>query len=120
MDYSYIKTDYIMSAMGGDYVIISGIIDLFKEQVGETNIEMNQLLAEKKYRDLGMLAHKVKSSAAILGMDELAMMLKNFELEAKAGNNIGNYPGYIEKFRLYTAAAIVELDDFINTFNTEA
>ena len=38
---------------------------------------MKSLLAEKNYNSLGLLAHKAKSSVAIMGMNDLADMLKN-------------------------------------------
>ena len=108
-----------MSATEGDIGIITNIIGLFKEQADETYIEMKNLLEAKDYHNLGLLAHKVKSSTAVLGMDELSAMLKTFELQAKVPESIQEYPGYITMFKDYCEKAVIELDDFINELNSK-
>ena len=80
---------------------------------------MKSLLEAEDYNNLGLLAHKVKSSAAILGMEELAAMLKTFELQAKVPENIQEFPGYIKMFKDYCEEAVVELDNFINELNSK-
>lgn len=88
MEYKFINTEYLDSVSGGDSEIIREIVVMFKEQVIEIFNEMNSHLSEKDYRSLGLLAHKAKSSVAIMGMDDLALMLKTFELQAKRGKRI--------------------------------
>ncbi|MBG0861131.1 MAG: hypothetical protein IQL11_16660 [Bacteroidales bacterium] len=75
---------------------------------------MKTLLAEKKYQTLGLLAHKAKSSVAIMGMADLASMLKTFELQAKEGLEADKYESYIARFANETDGAVKELDDLIN------
>ncbi len=53
--------------------------------------EMKSLLVSKNYTSLGLLAHKAKSSVAIMGMNDLAQMLKTFELQAKEGKETHLY-----------------------------
>lgn len=113
MDYKLINTDYLDSVSGDDYNIMSEIIGIFKEQVPEILQEMKKLLSEKNYYSLGLLAHKAKSSVAIMGMDDLAVMLKSFELEAKEGKGTDKYEYYIGKFEKDTSEAVKELDDLI-------
>jgi len=113
MDYKQIKTDYLESVSGGDITIISEITELFRSQAAEIYNDMKRLYDKKEYSLLGMLAHKAKSSVAIMGMDELASLLKKFELSAKEAKDTDLYPSYIEKFGKDTREAIEELDDFI-------
>jgi HPt (histidine-containing phosphotransfer) domain-containing protein len=113
MDYKFINTEYLDSVSGGDFEIVSEIVDLFKDQVIEIYNEMNSLLAEKDYHALGMLAHKAKSSVAIMGMADLAILLKNFELEAKINKDPENYESYITRFGDETKSAVIELDDLV-------
>ena len=119
MEYKKINTEYILSATGGDISLITDIVDLFIKQVDETYPEMKNLLEAKDYLNLGLLAHKVKSSAAIFGMDELAIMLKTFELQAKNSENVQAYPDYISTYKNYCQDAIVELNSFINELNSQ-
>lgn len=113
MEYKFINTEYIDSVSGGDQEIVVEIVSLFRDQVVEINNEMRALLAEKKFAALGMLAHKAKSSVAIMGMKDLASMLKTFELQAKEGMETEKYESYVTRFSNDTAEAIKELDHFI-------
>lgn len=117
MEYKYINPDYLESVAGGDPGIISELVDMFKEQVSETCSLMTELLASQDYHNLGMLAHKVKSSVSIMGMSDLAVMLKNFELQAREGREKEKYITYIERFRAETTAALDELDNLVKDSN---
>jgi HPt (histidine-containing phosphotransfer) domain-containing protein len=113
MDYKFINTEYLDSVSGGDSEMIREIIVMFKEQVVEVHNEMKSFLEQKNYFSLGLLAHKAKSSVAIMGMSDLATMLKIFELQAKEGKEPEKYQSYIDKFRNDTAEAVKELDDML-------
>jgi len=113
MDYKFINMEYLDSVSGGDPDIIKEIVTLFREQSVEIYDEMRSLFLSKNYHSLGLLAHKAKSSVAIMGMNDLADMLKKFELQAKEEKEPHLYEGYLERFRSETTQAIAELDDVI-------
>ena len=114
MDYKFINTDYLDSVSGGENEMIREIVIMFREQVVEISNEMKTLLAEKNYHNLSLLAHKAKSSVAIMGMTDLALILKKFELQAKEEEETEKYETYIARFRNDTAEAVKELEDLIN------
>ncbi len=114
MEYKFIKTDYLDMVAGGDAGLIKELVDIFSSQVGEFHQEMVSLLVQKNYTELGLLAHKAKSSVAIMGMDELAEMLKTFELKARAGEDPELYPDFISKFENDTKCALAELNTLTN------
>jgi len=114
MDYKFIKMEYLDSVSGGDTGIINEIVVMFREQSVEIYNEMKSFLAAKNYNSLGLLAHKAKSSVAIMGMEEMAALLKTFELQAKEGMESHLYESYIEKFKNDTGEAVRELEDLIN------
>ena len=97
MDYKFINMEYLDSVSGGDPEIINEIVLIFKEQSVEIYNEMKSLLESKNYNSLGLLAHKAKSSVAIMGMKNLAEMLKTFELQAREGKEPQLYESYIWK-----------------------
>lgn len=111
MDYRFINTEYLDSVSGGDPDLTSEIVSIFKEQVAEAYSEMKKLNASMEYNALGLLAHKIKSSVSIMGMNDLAMLLKTFELETRDGKNSEKYASYIERFKSETENAVKELDD---------
>jgi HPt (histidine-containing phosphotransfer) domain-containing protein len=113
MDYKFINTEYLDSVSGGDSEMVREIVSMFREQVVEFHNEMKSFLEQKNYLSLGLLAHKAKSSVAIMGMSDLATMLKTLELQAKEGKEPEKYQSYIDRFRIDTAEAIKELDDLV-------
>lgn len=115
MDYKFINPEYLESVAGGDSAVIIEIVNMFREQVIEMIDEMKVLLSSKNYTLLGLLAHKAKSSVGIMGMNDLAMMLKKFELQAKEGKESELYESYITRFKTETEEALIELDDLINS-----
>jgi HPt (histidine-containing phosphotransfer) domain-containing protein len=116
MDYKFINTEYLDSVSGGDPEIICELVNLFKEQSAEISGEMQSLLKAKNYKSLGLLAHKAKSSVSIMGMNDLAIMLKIFELQAREEKEPHLYESYITRFRTETLAAISELEDLVNKY----
>ncbi len=116
MDYKLINPEYLEKVTAGDPEIIKEIVGLFREQVEESYKQMLSYLDAGDYFNLGMLAHKVKSSVSIMGMNELAAMLKTFELQAKEGKEPGMYRSYIERYGKESAIALVELDDLIKKY----
>jgi len=114
MEYKVFNPGYLENVTGGDSDITKEIVAIFREQVPEFLNEMKQLHSNQKYFELGLLAHKAKSSVAIMGMDETAKMLKTFELQAKAGENTGEYQVYISRFEEDTTLVLKEIDQYLS------
>ncbi len=114
MEYRFINTEYLETVTGGDKEILSEIVGIFKSQIVEIHSQMMSFHSKNDFHSLGMLAHKAKSSVAIMGMNELATLLKTFELEAKEGKNVEKYSGYIEKYEKDSKEAVLELEQYIN------
>jgi HPt (histidine-containing phosphotransfer) domain-containing protein len=99
--------------MSGDSPdIIKEMIAIFVEQTKEYIVEMQRLLDEKDYISLGKLAHKAKSSVAIMGMNDLAADLKTLELKSKDSQDIETYPAIVSSFVTLSKQAIEELTDY--------
>lgn len=115
MNYKFINTAYLETLVsGGDKEIIRELVGIFRDQVMEIAHEMKSLVAKEDFYSLAMLAHKAKSSVAIMGMNDLAIMLKTFELEGKEGKNKENYKSYILRFENETRQGLEELENYIN------
>ena len=98
MEYTTFKPEYLVNITGGDVEIMKEIADIFINQIPEFLTGMNELLSQEKYYELGLLAHKAKGSVTVMGMDDTAKDLKEFELLAKAGDQIEKYEGFVKKF----------------------
>jgi HPt (histidine-containing phosphotransfer) domain-containing protein len=84
-------------AMGSDD-LIKEMIQIFVEQLPEFTGGLAEHLANGDFVALGALAHKAKSSVAVMGMEALTADLKKLELTAKAGTEQEAYPGLVERF----------------------
>ena len=113
MDYTIFKPEYLLSISGGDKEIMAEIAGIFGNQVPEFLTGMRNLLRDEKYLELGLLAHKAKGSVTVLGMDETAKMLKEFELLAKAGEQKERYEGFIAMFEVDSTRVMEEVNHYL-------
>jgi HPt (histidine-containing phosphotransfer) domain-containing protein len=114
MNYKYINTEYLETVTGGSKETLSELVGIFRDQVFEIADEMKSLHAKNDFYSLGMLAHKAKSSVAIMGMNDLAIMLKTFEIEGREGKNKENYKSYIDRYEIEAVQALEELENYIS------
>jgi HPt (histidine-containing phosphotransfer) domain-containing protein len=115
MEYKSFNPDYLLNISGGETEIMEEIVTIFRNQIPEFITEMNTLLGNGKYYELGLLAHKAKGSVTVMGMDDTAKMLKTFELQSKAGEQKEKYAEYISDFKRDAAAVLAEIDHFFST-----
>ncbi len=94
-----------------DNTVILEMMDIFKEQSEEFNNDFKKYLEENNYMKLSLLAHKVKSSAAIMGMTDFAKKLKYFEQITKEEKYKDQYQEFIDIFEDIFKQANKEIED---------
>jgi len=102
---------YLEDTSNGDTDLMLEMIQIFSEQVEETRREMADTLEDKDWFKLGKLAHKMKGTVSIVGMEGLAAELKKFELLTVDNKETDKYEYYINKFIFETKEAEKELKD---------
>lgn len=102
--------NYLKTMSGGDPVFIREMIDLFREQIEEYKSEMPELLRNKEYSSLSKMAHKAKSSVAVMGMNQVAELLKELEILAGEEKEVERFESMIEEFLSKSQLAIEELE----------
>ena len=95
---------------GGDSKFIREMIELFREQIDEYKLIMPELLQKKKYDELSKVAHKAKSSVAVMGMAEVAEILKELEILAQGGIEVEQFGSMIDEFLEQSQLALKELE----------
>ena len=113
MDFRFIKTDYLEMISGGDKGVVSELIDIFREQIAEFYGLMHNAYSSGNFHDLKLIAHKAKSSVAIVGMDKLAGRLRELEEMISAGET-SQAEEIIIEFREETVIAVDELKQYLN------
>lgn len=96
---------------GGDDKFIREMIELFREQIGEYKQFMPELLHKKDYDSLSKMAHKAKSSVAVMGMAQVADQLKELEVLAHKGEEADRYESLVNEFLEQSDLALKELDN---------
>ena len=114
---SIMKTNlsYLESMAEGDPVLISEMIEIFSTQVMEYTGLMHEFLEREDWQELSKLAHKAKSSVAIMGMKGLTEKLRKLEKLAKEEKEVNSFPGYIEYFSVASREAVTELNKYLST-----
>lgn len=93
----------------GDKGLIREMIGIFSTQVTEYGLLMNRYLKEGNWSELGKMAHKAKSTVAIMGMKALSERLKLLEVLAVKGENQESYAGIVDHFTSECEEALREL-----------
>jgi len=105
--------DYLNEMSDGSQDLVRDLIAMFIKQVPVFSEQMDNLYQCGDYVSLGKLAHKIKSSVAMMGINELTTDMKTLEFIAKEGRETEQYPVVISKFKTISSEAIVELNDIL-------
>lgn len=105
---------YLQSMSENDTKFIKEMVDIFREQIGEYSSEMPRLLEASDFENLSKIAHKAKSSVAVMGMSTEAELLKELEIKSYEGIETQTYKEMIDRFIARSALALDELDDYLS------
>ncbi len=94
----FTNLDYLKEITGGEPEIMNEFIQMFFDQIPEFRDGLIKFLAEQKWKELGELAHKAKSSVMTFGMNDLGHRLKDLQLKTQKLEYIETYPTYVDEF----------------------
>jgi HPt (histidine-containing phosphotransfer) domain-containing protein len=106
--------DYLQEITGGEAEVMKEFIQMFFDQLVEFRTGMTANLEAKKWKELGELAHKAKSSVMTFGMNDLGLRLKELQLKTQRLEDIENYPEYVNDFLTMMDKAEKELTEEMN------
>ncbi len=112
-NFKHINLDYLKEISDGSTDLVRDLISMFINQVPTFSEQLDSFYQSGDYISLGKLAHKIKSSVAMMGISELAADMKILENITKDGGNVDNYPVYISKFKCISGEAIIELNNIL-------
>lgn len=107
-----IDLSYVKGMAGGNIDLVREMIDIFLAQIPEFLAEMRSCYEKEDWYHLGLIAHKAKSSVAVMGMEQQAMDLRELEMMAKEAKSTGRYEALIDRFEENCNRAIEELNKF--------
>ena len=107
--------NYLQKMTDNDSRMIRATIELFLRQLAEMRSDFELLLANKNWLELSRLAHKIKSSALVMGIEQMIDEMKELELLAKEGKNVEKYPEYFARFNEMADIVEAEMLMFLDT-----
>ena len=113
--FKHVNLDYLNEMSEGSEDLIRDLINMFIKQVPVFSEQLDNFYNCGDYISLGKLAHKIKSSVAMMGIEELTSDMKQLENIAKDGIDKEKYPNYISKFKAISNEAIIELNGILTT-----
>ena len=105
---------YLENMSGGDKGLMKEIINIFKEQVPEFVSEMKLSLENNDLKSLASIAHKAKSSIAIIGLNNLTEEIKIFENNVIHTKETSSFKEFILHFEETCNQAIQQLEVIIS------
>jgi len=108
---------YLKNMADGNEDIVLDLIHIFIDQVDEFRDGMQKGLIEKDWQMLSKVAHKAKSSVAVMGMKDMADQLKNLELNSMNGINTEHYNEIVNDFFEACNEAVIELKKYSSNKN---
>jgi HPt (histidine-containing phosphotransfer) domain-containing protein len=108
---------YLQQMTGNDSGAMKEVIELFLHQLADMRAEFDLLLNQKDWLELSRLAHKIKSSSLMMGIEQMSDEMKELEILAKEGKNTEKYPDYLERFITMTNSIEIELKMYLDSSN---
>ena len=108
---------YLQQMTGNDSAMMREMIELFLSQLAEMRETIVKLAEERNWFELSRMAHKIKSSALVMGVMPMVDDMKELEMLAKDGKNTEKYPAYIARFHSMIESVDAELKTFLESAN---
>jgi HPt (histidine-containing phosphotransfer) domain-containing protein len=111
--FKHINLDYLDEMSDGSEDLKCDLIGMFIKQVPIFSEQLDRLYENGDFYSLGKLAHKIKSSVAMMGIDELTTDMKLLERFATEGKEVEKFPVFISKFKEISNEAVTELNTIL-------
>lgn len=94
-----LELEQLRESFGEDHATFIAVLEMFMIEVPQDYEDLKNKMAIEDYYASGLLAHKVKSSYRMLGMEEETLLLQEIENRAKRKEDIDQIPALFQKFQ---------------------
>jgi HPt (histidine-containing phosphotransfer) domain-containing protein len=113
MNNPYFDLSYLNQVFQGNRDLINQIISLFLDQVPHYIHDMEMKVEENKLNELHPLAHKAKSSIAMLGMKNMEQLVLQIEFNSKNGKETEKLPAMVRELVQMNNSACGQLREWV-------
>ena len=111
-NFKYIDPQHLDSVTGGDKNFKLELISVFIQQMPTLLVGLEKALQEKDFKQLSAIAHKTKSSVALMGIESLRTDMAELEQKAKTGDDIELYQKIVTNFISVNTDVLTEIEIF--------
>lgn len=104
---------YLRSVSGNNEDFIREMIQTFIQTIPPILEDMSKSLAEKDWIKLSRLAHQIKPSFALMGMNELRARLLQIEENARSNQHLSELPSITNRFIVQCEEIMPQLTKFL-------
>ncbi len=108
-EHEYIDLTYLDSISENDTKFKKELIEIFVKQVPELKSQLYQHFNDQNYQSLSAIAHKAKSTMALMGIETLRSEMEWLEINAKNESNTDRYKDILENFETIINLALYEV-----------
>ncbi|MFT5166104.1 MAG: HPt (histidine-containing phosphotransfer) domain-containing protein [Saprospiraceae bacterium] len=106
----YINLEYMEMMSDGDEAMKKIMLEMLLEELPQEINKMVAICQEAKWSELSAVSHKLKSTLAFVGNDEMTAANKNIETFAKGSAEIDQIPGLIQTLASLCPNTVSELN----------
>lgn len=111
----HVNLDFLKEISDGSIDLMRDLINLFITQVPTFSEQMEIYLKNENYCTLAKLAHKIKNSVAMMGIDELVSDMKKLENICTSKPDKDTVKAFVERFKKISGEASVELQHILES-----
>lgn len=108
-----IDLDYIYTISDNDRDFIKEMLTTFVKITPESIDAINDSLENKNWSEIGRVAHKIKPSILLLGIDEFSNVVREIEHLAKNNADAAQLSTKISLLNQYALEVLADIDDLL-------
>jgi len=118
-NYKFIDPQHLDSVTGGDEKFKIELVNVFIQQMPTLLVGLEKALQEKDYKQLSAIAHKTKSSVALMGIESLRAEMAELEQKAKTGDDTELYSKIVTNFISVSTDVLTEIETFRDSLKND-
>ncbi len=97
--YKHINLEYMDMMSDGDDSMKKIMLEMLLEELPQEILKLESLCQEADWSDVGAVSHKLKSTLAFVGNDEMTDANKNIETLSKNDETFNQIPSLVQKLK---------------------
>ena len=112
--YDYINLEYMEMMSEGDSSMKKVMIEMLMEELPQEIDKMDALVKDRNWNELMSVSHKMKSTLAFVGNENMTEANKQIESLSKEGSNTDSVPELLESLKNLYPKVLNELQQEID------